>query len=128
MCSSDLILALRHREEDLQADAAFVAAQNSYMLKNTIRQINAEVEKSVSEEAMLFREALLRAAERTVSKAVSLTTLIAVIREVPLLLALAAGALTGLIALLMSRKLKLSLPLINTLLIQLLNIRSKLML
>ena len=96
-------------EDALREDENFVATQDPYMLKNTILRISGEVDRSLSEKAMLFREPMLRAAERAIGKTIHLPTLISEIRQVTLLSGLASLALAGLIALLTSRRMMLSL-------------------
>lgn len=95
--------------EALMADESFVASQDPYMLRNTIQQITGEVEKTAAEKAMAFREILLRAAERIAGKTVSLPTVSALAQQIPALLIFCSIGLAGLIALLTSRKMRLSL-------------------
>ncbi len=90
--------------EALLSDEAFVSSQDSFMLKNTILQIVGEIEKSVTGKAMAFREILLRAAERIAGKSIHLPTLSALIQQIPVLLLLISVGLSGIIALLTSRR------------------------
>ena len=96
-------------EDVLREDENFVATQDPHMLKNTILRITGEVDRSLSEKSMLFREPMLRAAERAIGKSVHLPTVISAVRQVTLLSGLASLALAGMIALLTSRRMMLSL-------------------
>ncbi len=96
-------------EAALMEDASFVASQDPYMLRNTVSQIGGEIRKTVTESAILFREILLRAAEKKAGKAIHLPTLAALLREIHVILLLACTAIAGLIALLTSRRMTLCL-------------------
>ncbi len=100
--------------EALQADAAFMAGQDPFMLKNTLQGITGAVGGMISDQAMVFREPMIRAAERMVQKTVQLPVLAEICRLLPLLFALAAAAVTGLIGLLTSRKMRLCLRYIGS--------------
>lgn len=100
--------------EALQADAAFMAGQDPFMLKNTLQGITGAVGGMISDQAMVFREPMIRAAERMAQKTVQLPVLAEICRQLPLLFALAAAAVTGLIGLLTSRKMRLCLRYIGS--------------
>ena len=100
--------------EALQTDAAFMAGQDPFMLKNTLQGITGAVGGMISDQAMVFREPMIRAAERMVQKTVQLPVLAEICRQLPLLFALAAAAVTGLIGLLTSRKMRLCLRYIGS--------------
>ena len=92
--------------EALQKDEAWMAGVNSMMAESRAREIVNRAEKKVIRSGMLFRDFMLKAADRFAGSRINLPRVTRLIRQLPGLCGAAAFLLAGLIALLRSRRIQ----------------------
>ena len=88
----------------LNEDTAFLESQDPTMVNRTVEVITGQVENTVKQSAVLFRDVLVQAGFRMAGERVNLPQMTGLLTRVPGILGLCALGLAGLIALLMSRR------------------------
>jgi|GEM_PF-5429444 len=94
--------------EVLEADEAFTEAQNELMVENALYRVRQEVEEIVLDSAVKVRTIFVDKGMEVAREQVDLSQIVEMARSVPWLALSAAFLLTGLIALMVSRKIGMS--------------------